>query len=161
MAATLAARLRLLRAAWGAPGEALDGAALAALGAGLPGAPRVVLDLSGMAADTTLPPVAARVVLAALLLGAEALPGGGTLALSGDARALSLAITGRRAAWPAALPGLLAAPEHAAAALREAGPRGLQAPLLAMMARAAGCALHFAGAAADLAAPLRIALAPA
>ena len=147
MATALAARLRLLRAAWGPPGDALDHEQLAALGRGLPGGPRVALDLSGLSEAACLDPGLARVVLNALLLAAEALPGGGRVGLSGDAAGLSVAIAGRRPAWPAALPGLLAQPAQAAAHAAAAGARDLLPPLLVLVARAEGVRLGLAHAA--------------
>ncbi len=135
-ATELAGRLRLLRAAWGPPGDSLDAAALRALAAGLPGAHRLQLDFSGFAPATVLPPAAARLALNALLLGAEALPLGGTLSLSGDSAMLAIAIDGRRTAWPQSLADLVAAPHRASRLARQGGSRGLLAPLLALLAEA-------------------------
>jgi histidine phosphotransferase ChpT len=102
----LAARLRLLRAAWGGEGDAPDPATLVA---GLPGAERLRVDLSGLAAHG---PAARRVAANLLLLAAESLPRGGAIALSGHDAALSLEIAGPRAAWPEALAGCLADPHR-------------------------------------------------
>ncbi len=139
-ARALARRLRLLRAAWGLTGEPLDAAALAALAEGLPGAPRVRADVSGLAPDLVLAPARGRLVLNALLLGGESLRGAGTIRLAGDARALRLALDGARAGWPERLAAVLADPDAAARNALAEGPRGLQAPLLALLARDAGAA---------------------
>lgn len=140
-AAELARRLALLRAAWGGACEPLDRARLEELAAGLPGR-RLRLDFSGLEAGAGLAPALARVVLNALLLGAETLRQGGTLALSGSAAAgIGIAIEGRGAAWPDSSVG---APD--AAALADAGPRGVQALLLPLSARAAGLTLRVEGA---------------
>ncbi len=132
-AAEMGQRLRLLRAAWGGADGAMDAAALAALASGLPRRVQVAVD--GLAPGAFAAPVA-RVLLNLLLLGAEALPRGGTVMLSGapDADVLVM-VDGPGAAWP---PGLTAALAGPAA---PGSPRMVQAPLLAMLARAAGLRL--------------------
>jgi histidine phosphotransferase ChpT len=142
-ALALRRRLALLRAAWGEAASALDATELTDLAQGLPNAHRLALvfDLRPAGADFT--PAAGRVVLNALLLAAESLPRGGTLSLSGDpARDVVVAIAGPGAAWPVGLGALLRDPAPAwtaiAAAQGPAGVRGLQAPVTALLAEAAG-----------------------
>lgn len=132
-------RLRLLRAAWGGGCDAADPTRLAELAVGLPAARRVKADLAGLA-RVALPAPAARVALCLLIAGAEALPGGGTVMLSGDARRLEARLDGPRAGWPPAVAewatGSSPVPE---------GPRDLAAPMLALAVRAAGMRLVLAG----------------
>ena len=93
----LAARLRLLRAAWGSDSEVDD---LATLLPGLPnfGKLRVSLEQALLEDD------AVRQFGACLLLvGAGALPMGGAIWLRGTGRSLLLRVEGRRATWPAGL----------------------------------------------------------
>jgi histidine phosphotransferase ChpT len=157
MATSLSARLRLMRAAWGPPGDPLDAGALRLLGNGLPGAPRLRLEVAAFASDYLLPPVLGRIVLNALLVGAEALPGGGTLSLSQQRDGLKVSIAGRRPGWPAALAELIEQPHRASTTLREAGPRKLQAPLLVLLAQAADIRLQLLQADGEAAASLYIA----
>jgi histidine phosphotransferase ChpT len=133
-AAVLRVRLALLRAAWGAP-AALEAGGLQRLAEGLPQAHRLRLELIGPVATAALRPQTARLLLNALLLGAECLPRGGTLVLEGDPRRqVTLAIDGPDAAWPAGLEAVLTAPSAAAAI----GTRRMQAALLALFAAGAG-----------------------
>ncbi len=99
-------RLVLWRALLGGQGDATVGATLALLEGQLAGGRAVVeagtLDLDANLADSTVP-----VVLAAMVLGGEALPRGGRVRLAGDpARELAIWPEGQRAAWP---PGLVRA----------------------------------------------------
>lgn len=150
-------RLILLRAAWGEVGDALDGAGLARLASGLPGR-RVRADLSGIAGDVVFGPMASRLLLNVMLLGAECLPRGGTVRLAGDpAGGIVALIDGPQAAWPESLPGLIAAPATASDLLREASPRDIQAPMTIMMAAAAGQSLSLLlGSIATAAPPLLV-----
>ena len=135
----LGARLRLLRAAWGGDTEALDRPALERLAEGL--SPRVRLDVAGLA-PAPFPPGAAGLVLNLLLLGAESLPRGGVVSLSGDrAAGVVLSIAGVRAAWPEELAGLLSGAVPVDAALGQ--PRRVQAPFTVLLARARGARLGF------------------
>ncbi|MEJ1977367.1 MAG: histidine phosphotransferase family protein [Acetobacteraceae bacterium] len=146
----MAQRLRLLRAAWaGASGE-MSAQALGELATGLP--KRVTVALDGLGGGVFPAPIA-RVLLNLMLLGAEALPNGGTIALSGapDADMLVM-VDGPNAAWPPglvpALAGLRTMPDNA---------RAVQAPLVAMLARTAGLRLSLlmpGGLAGPAAAPL-------
>ncbi len=134
----LAQRLKLIRAAWGPAGDALDLAALRGT-AGVLLQSRCVLDTEGVPSDTVFPPDIARILLNLLMLAAEGLPGGGRIGVSGGAADLVLAIAGPRAKWPAGLAGCLANPDAAWRALRE--PRGFQMAITALMASAGGMRL--------------------
>jgi len=141
-AAELMERLRLLRAAWGGVNDPLSVDALRALAGGLVGSRRLAIDFDGLAAGGELDPPMARLVLNVLLLGAESLPRGGTLALSGDPATHVVArIEGPDAAWPPALAACLAGDDAAWAALD--GPRTVQAPLTALIAASCGLRLSF------------------
>jgi histidine phosphotransferase ChpT len=139
----LGRRLSLFRTAWGCGTAALPRAMLRELAGGLPNAAQLRVELEALAEHPPFPPPAARVVASTLLLAAESLPGGGLLALAGNPRgAVVVTIAGPRAAWPAGLGAMLASPEAAwEAASGLAGPAGLRrlpAPLLALLAHAAG-----------------------
>lgn len=138
-ALTLMHRLRLLRAAWGGEGEALDLTQLRGLAAGLTGAARLTLDLAGLPDDTAFSPPMARMVLNLLLLANESLPGGGRIGLSGGAADVFIGIEGPNAAWPAGLASCLVDADAAFAAM--AGPRSIQLPLTALFARDPGLRL--------------------
>jgi hypothetical protein len=103
----------------------------------------------GRRGTTSLVPLA----LNAALLGAEALPRGGTVRLAGDpGRGLLVCPEGRDAAWPAGLLGLLCG--HPVEAALQEGPRRVVAPLLAGLVAQAGWAMSLAHGAGDGAAPL-------
>jgi histidine phosphotransferase ChpT len=125
-------RLQLLRAAWAGDCGPLTTPALARLAAGLP--PRVRAELAGLEADEFPAPVA-RVLVNMLLLGAEALPRGGTVSLSGgpDGDVLLVA-DGKDAAWP---PGTMRALLEPRTAPLDS-PYGVLAPLVGHLAHAAG-----------------------
>ena len=127
-------RLRLLRAAWAGMGGDMTAQALAELATGLPRRVRVALD--GMEPGVFPAPVA-RVLLNLLLLGAEALPRGGTVTLAGAPGAdVLVMVDGPDAAWP---PGLALSLTGTGVPVDK--PRAVQAPLVAMLARAAGLRL--------------------
>ncbi len=130
----LVARLKLLRSAWVGEGIPLDLAHLAELAQGLTER-RITLDLAALPRATVFDPPVGRVVLNLVLLGAEALPVGGTVWLEMAGADLVLGIGGPRTEWP---PGLAAS--LAGDAVIE-GPRALQAPLTVLLARAAGLRL--------------------
>ena len=139
-AGILRQRLRLLAMAWGGAAADAGAATLAGLLAAAPAAPRVGFRLDHLSPDGDLPAALVPLALNAALLGAEALPRGGTVTLEGTpATGLVVRIEGRDAAWP---PGLLAllAGDDLAAALRQ-GPRRVLAPLLLALAAEAGWAL--------------------
>ncbi len=149
-ATALTRRLRLLRAAWAGDCGALSPAEIAALVAGH--GHRVSLDLSGLT-DDYLPSPVARLVLNLLLLGTEALPGGGTLAATGAVgTGLAIVPRGPRAAWPPGFASLLVSRETKL----PDSPRGLLAVLAVLLARDAGLRLTLlmAGSADGQPAPL-------
>ena len=143
----LAARLRLLRAAWGGECDVLDRDGILALLPGLASSGRVAVDLSGL--TRRYPEPFARALLNLLLLAHEAVSRGGTVLLADDPGGGVLArIEGPHAAWPPALAALLAAGDDGADDATSgpavaAGPRGMQAPLLVALARRAGLRLRF------------------
>lgn len=129
-------RLALWRAAAGAGTGPMGRAGLAELLEGALAHGRVAADLSGLSGPDLPAPLAQALLLAAML-GAEALPRGGTVRISGGAAGLLVRPEGRNAAWPPALAALLAG--RAAG-----GPREVLAPLLARVAAQAGMALALA-----------------
>lgn len=130
----LAARLRLLRAAWAGTDAPLDLPTLADLARGLP-ARRLELDLSAMPSGTEFDPATGRVVLNLVLLAAEALPSGGRVWLARTEESLLVGVKGAHSAWPAGLGTALAG------VAKIEGPRELQAPLTVLLARAGGFSL--------------------
>lgn len=151
----LVRRLRLLRAAWGANSLGLGVSELRSLVTGAFGS-AIRLDLDHLAPTGAFAPDATRLVLNVMLLAAESLPAGGAMELAGDPMDdVMIRIRGPRAGWPPGLAGMLADPAHARMSLRNghAGPRGLQAPLTALIAHATGLRLAFLMAAQAEAAP--------
>ena len=136
-ACEVAARVKLLRSLFGPPSGPLSAEEVGALVRGTIGGGRVEVDLSPLAPGTVFRPETGRVVLASLVVAAEALPRGGTVRLHGGAEDFAVVIEGQNAAWPAHLTAVLggAAPLDAAVA---GGPRGLMGPYLALLAREAG-----------------------
>jgi histidine phosphotransferase ChpT len=130
-------RLQLLRAAWAGDCGPMNRSRLAGLTAGLPGRVKAKLDeLSPGPFDGPL----ARVLLNLLMLGAEALPSGGVVALSGEpATGIILTVEGRSVRWDAGLASALLDPPSAPAT----DPRMVQMPLTARLAHAAGLRLSF------------------
>jgi histidine phosphotransferase ChpT len=125
-------RLQLLRAAWAGDCGPLTARTLAKLAAGLP--PRVHTELRGLD-EGEFPAPVARVLVNMLLLGAEALPRGGTVSLSGGPdQDVLLVADGKDAAWP---PGLLRALLDPPSAPLDT-PCDALAPLVGSLARAAG-----------------------
>ncbi len=136
-AAALAARLRLVRAAWSGDHAPMRCGQIETLLAGLPPSRRLRIDLSGIDPEPEFPPAAARLLINALMLGAESLPAGGVLSGHGSpAGEVILTLAGPGAAWPPGFAACLVDPEQAWAAL--SGPRALQMPLTALIAHAAG-----------------------
>ena len=151
-AAGLAARLRLLRAAWAGGAEALDIAALRALCSGLPR--YVWADFGGLPAAQRFSAGAAQVLLNVLLLAAESLPKGGVVTLGEAGPDTALVVPrGQGAAWPPGFAGWMTDPAQAWRAAANAAPRQLQGPLTALLAHGAGVRLSFAFAADAEAAP--------
>ncbi len=141
-AADLNRRVRLLRAAWGPAETGLDPARLQDLALGVPGVDRMRLDLSALPLGSVFSPALSQVLLNLVLLAAESLPRGGTLALAeaaGNGTALVALISGPRATWPEGFGAMLG--DEAAARAAIVGPRNLTAPLLALLARALGVRL--------------------
>lgn len=152
MAVDLAQRLKLLRAAWGSGVDEMDVAELRGLVECLSASRRVRVDLTGLAPGVMFPGRMARGALNLILLAAECLPGGGTVALSGSpAGAILVTIAGPRAAWPVGFAGWLN-DEAAAWQAMTADPRRLQGPLATLLARSLALRLTIllpAGPAAD------------
>ncbi|MFZ4408942.1 MAG: histidine phosphotransferase family protein [Paracraurococcus sp.] len=142
-ATALRQRLRLYAAAWGGAAADADGASLALLLEAAPAAPRVRFRLDHLAPGGRLAAALVPLALNAALLGAEALPRGGTVSLAGSAAAgLVVGLDGRDAAWPAGLLALLGG-GPVDVALAE-GPRRVLAPLLVGLAAEAGWAASLA-----------------
>jgi histidine phosphotransferase ChpT len=142
-AAGLRQRLRLYAAAWGGATSDADAAELAKLLEASPAAPRVQFQLDHLAAGALLPAALVPLALNAALLGAEALPRGGTVTLAGSPEdGFVICPEGRGAAWPSGLLALLCG-GAAVAALQE-GPRRVLAPLLLGLAAEAGWAVSLA-----------------
>ncbi len=135
-------RQRLLRAAWAGQAEECDARELADLLAPVAAWRNVELDLAGVSPSGRFAANASRLVLNLVLLGAESLPGGGTISLSGAPQeAVVLGLDGPRAAWP---PGLAAgfADEEAAWAMLGPGA-SMQAVVTLLLARSGGFRLSF------------------
>jgi histidine phosphotransferase ChpT len=126
----LAARLRLLRAAWGSDADIPPPASLLP---GLPGAEKLTLDTAALTAET---PETLRLSLSLLLVAAAGLPRGGLIRLSGPDTRQNLDIEGPRAAWPEALSACLSSDAALIAAARS--PRSLAIALACLQARALG-----------------------
>jgi histidine phosphotransferase ChpT len=142
-AESLRLRLRLYAAAWGGAAEEMDAAALRALLQGAPAAPRVAFATDGLAPEGVLPAELVPLALCVALLGAEALPRGGTVRLAGTAEAgFTVWPQGTAAAWPPALTtALAAAGGDGAPPLPDGGavaPRRLLVPLVLLLAEEAG-----------------------
>lgn len=141
----LGRRLRVLRAAWGGATGPMSVDEFAALAEGVH-VRRGRIDLEGLDPGARFSSAAARVALNAVLLAAEAMPGGGTAAFSGDpASHMVVTVTGPRAAWPASFAAYVGDPLLARQALRGGddgqAARGLQAALTVLIAEAAGVRL--------------------
>ncbi|MCB4821815.1 histidine phosphotransferase family protein [Roseicella aerolata] len=151
-AAGLRERLRLYAAAWGGAAEDADGESLARLLRSAPASPRVRFRLDHLAAGGLLPAILVPLALNAALLGAEALPRGGTVTLAGSAEdGLVVCPEGHGASWPA---GLLALLGGGLAEALQAGPRRVVAPLLLALATEAGWTVSLAHGAAGGVPPL-------
>ncbi len=138
-------RLRLYRAAWAEGAGPGSVAELAALALGLSHR-RVRLDVAGLPGQARMPPEFGRVVLNVLLLGAEGMPRGGTIALHGDPEGeVAAVLAGPGAAWPPGTAEAIANPASALSRLREhAGtltPRALLPSFTALLAAREGLRL--------------------
>jgi len=132
-ASILAARLRLVRAAWAEDVDVPGTRVMQALIPGLPNAERLRVTLE---LDPCMAPGLRRLGLNLLLLGSAALPRGGDVVLHGQAGVLRLRVAGRQAAWPEALAACAAAGEAAAAEWRD--PRSLAVPMACLLAATQG-----------------------
>ena len=131
-AASMAARLRLLRAAWAGDCGPQTAAQLAELATGLPS--RVSVNLASLEAGPFEGGLS-RALLNLLLLGAEALPRGGVVTLAGSSAGdVQVTVEGKAAAWPAGLAQALIDPNS----IPLDNPRGVQPPVTVILARAAG-----------------------
>jgi len=134
--AELRLRLRLYAVVFG-EAEAMCWADLQALLAGAPSAHRVTFQVQFLP-QARLDPALAQIVLAAAMLGAEALPRGGALHMMPlGSSGLVVLPEGRIAAWPHGLIERLAGMAPAEADT----PRALLAPWLIALAAAAQCRL--------------------
>lgn len=141
----LTQRLRLCRAAWAEGAGPTNLMELASLVQGL--AHRGVrVDLAGLPSGARLRPGLGRLLLNVLLLGAEGMPRGGTLAVQGDPDGdLAVMLAGPGAAWPQGAAETLANPARAVDLLRQQPatlqPRALLAPLASLLAAREGLRL--------------------
>ena len=146
-ASQMKARLRLYRAAWGGGSGAMTGTEIAGLVAPVAEPRRIRTEMDGIRG--VLDGDTARLALGLLLLGFDALPRGGALALSGQSgESLVMHVDGPRAAWP---DGVIAA--FADGELPPPSPRGITLSLLALAAQSCGARLSLAFAAEGEAAP--------
>ncbi len=129
-AIAMAARLRLLRAAWAGDCGPLSVPQLAELTAGLP--PRVRADLTGLRGPFDGP--VARCLLNLMLMAVEALPRGGVVSLATADAGILVSIQGKGAAWPPDLAMALIDPSS----VPIDNPRAVQPPVAVMLAQAAG-----------------------
>ncbi len=134
----MAQRLRLLRAAWGAP-AALSSEEFIAFAAGL-ATKRLAISTEYLDPCASFSADGARLALNALLLAEGAVQGSGTLTIGGNPDGdVVFGIGGPRAAWPIGFIGLVADPDQAWGMLDD--PNKLQAPLTVLLAQAAGLGL--------------------
>ncbi len=122
--------LALRQAAWLARTDTLTLAALEGLAAGLPDG--IQLETANLARPAVFRSGTARVLLNLLLLGAESLPEGGSVALAGSAEDVFVRISGPNAAWPAGFTALIHDEAAAVAALPTEA--GLQPALTVLLA---------------------------
>ena len=131
-ASAMGARLKLLRTAWAGDCGPLSRSQIKELATGLPS--RIRTDLTALGEGPFEGPLA-RVLINLLLLGAEALPRGGVVALSSNPPdGILVTVEGKAAAWPANLPQALLDPS----AVTIDNPRAVQPPLAVMLAAASG-----------------------
>lgn len=159
-ATALNRRLRVLRAAWGGPGDGFGVAELRDLACGLAQGRKTSIDLEGLASDRRFSGPAGQLLLNMLILGLESVSGAGVVtaegASSGD---VLITLSGPRAAWPAGFGALLADPEAAETAARLSAPRTMLPALTAMIAHRSGLrAAMLLGGASDGPAPVLLSL---
>ncbi|UFN51140.1 hypothetical protein LPC08_11285 [Roseomonas sp. OT10] len=138
-------RLRLWRLIMGGGGALAREELGLVLGGALPGG-RTQVDVSGLPAEE-LSAELVRALLAAALLGGEALPRGGVVHVAGDASGVAVWPEGRGSAWSPALTAALAGEPVC-------GPRTVLAPLLLRLAAQAGMRVELLLGASAEAAPL-------
>jgi len=130
LAQELAARLRLLRAAWGMGGH-VPGFAI--LQPGFPGAERLRVAAEGLVAGDER---VRRLALSLLLAATTAMPRGGLMRICGTDGGLALEIEGVRAAWPLELRQCVTSDSALLAACE--APRAMAVALACLQARAMG-----------------------
>lgn len=129
-------RVRFIRAAWAGGGDTLSIQEALALAEGLPGAPRVTLNLDSLPPSTVFPSHAGRALLGLMFMAAESLPAGGQITIIGTPNDMVMLVDGPRAAWPAHLAECLADDAAILAAIDQ--PRTVAMPLAILFARATG-----------------------
>jgi hypothetical protein len=127
----------LRRAAWLPIAGTLSLGAIEDLATGLPDG--VQLETDNLAPPAEFSPETGRVLLNLLLLAADSLPGGGSVALAGSAEDIFLRITGPGAAWPANFAAMVHDDAAALAALPT--DAGMQSALTVLLAQQAGLRL--------------------
>jgi histidine phosphotransferase ChpT len=140
-AATLIARVQLLRAAWGGGAGPLGGAAITGFARGLPGIERLHLDVAELEGE--LEEVPARLALCLLLAAVPGMPRGGDIGIANARRGgVRITLAGIGAAWPESLASCVGS----SAAWRGATtPRTLAAPLACVLAEQAGWRILLSG----------------
>lgn len=132
----LMARVALIRAAWGREGAPLSVDAVAKLAADALASSGVSVDIGRVGGADRPVQGLDRVLLGALLVGAQGLPRGGAIVCAGSAGdMIALSLSGEQAAWPAGLAALLAGEDPGAPLLE---PRNIALPMLVLMARRHG-----------------------
>jgi histidine phosphotransferase ChpT len=147
-AEVLRRRLRLWRAAAGGGTGPLGRDGVAELLEGTLAGGRADAELSGLS-EAALSAPAVQAVLAAAMLGGEALPRGGVVHVAGNGTGLAVWPEGRNAAWPPALTAALAGETVR-------GPRDVLAPLLLLLAEAAGLRVALAMGSGNAIAPMTL-----
>ncbi len=138
-ALALNGRLKLLRAAFGAAEQNLSFAEIAELLRALPVSRRVSLNLTHMPPSRVWRATEARLLLCVTMLAVESLAGEGEVLMQrAEDGTVLLAAIGPRAIWPAGFVSFLTDPATALEHATDQGPRGILAPLVALLAEAAG-----------------------
>jgi hypothetical protein len=132
-----AARRALYRTAWAGTEETMPMERLVGIAGGLPA--NIAVDFDAVPPDAVFSPAFARMVLNVLLLAADSLPEGGSVALAGPADDLFIQIAGSKASWPAGLALCLVNEAEALKALTDGA--GLQMAFTALLAHASGIRL--------------------
>jgi len=153
-------RLRVLRAAWGAPGDGFGVAELRDLAGGMAHGRRSTIDLDGLSPDRRFSSKAGQLLLNILILGLESVYGAGVVSAEGGASGdVLIRLSGPRAAWPDGFGLLLADPDAAEAAARTSAPRTVLSALTALTAHRSGLrASLLLGAEPESAAPVLLSM---